>query len=47
MGRYMALAFHAPDRLPAAPPVPLPCREMTDTEMKARLLNWAQKGANA
>lgn len=43
----MALAFHAPDRLPAAPPVPLPCREMTDIEMKARLLNWAQKGANA
>ena len=41
--RAMALAYHAPEKLPS-PPVPiLPPGEMTDDEIKQRLLAWRGK----
>ena len=42
-GRYMALAVHAPERLPAHPAPRLSGREMTDDEMKQRLAAWRGK----
>lgn len=46
-GRYMALAVHAPDRLPAAPAPRFSGREMTDDEMKQRLVAWRGKEGTA
>ena len=42
LARLMALAVHAPDRLPP-PPSPSRLRPMTDDEMKQRLLAWRGK----
>lgn len=42
-GRCMALAVHAPERLPAAPAPRFSGREMTDDEMKRRLTAWRGK----
>lgn len=43
LGRMLALAFHAPDRLPSCPPPSLPPREINAEEMKQRLLAWRRK----
>ena len=40
--RLIALAIHAPDRLPP-PPSPVNRRPMTADEMKQRLLAWRGK----
>lgn len=45
LARYAALAFHAPDRLPPPPAVPI--GEMTADEMKQRLLAWRGKDASS
>jgi len=42
LGRYVALAFHAPDRMPPCP-APLPEGNMEPEEMKRRLLAWRGK----
>ena len=42
LSRLMALAVHAPDRLPAAP-ARVHGPAMTDEEMKQRLLSWRGK----
>lgn len=42
LSRYVALAIHAPEHLPG-PPVHGPVRDMTDEEMKQRLLAWRGK----
>ncbi|MBE5787970.1 MAG: hypothetical protein E7324_10640 [Clostridiales bacterium] len=41
LSRYIALAVHAPDRLPPPPVDNL--SPMTDEEMKRRLLSWRRK----
>ena len=41
LGRLLALAVHAPDKLPPPPAAPLP--DMTDDDMKRRLLAWRGK----
>ena len=41
LSRYTALAVHAPERLPPPPTEDMP--EMTDEEMKRRLLAWRRK----
>lgn len=41
LSRYIALAVHAPDRLPPRPAGDL--APMTDDEMKKRLLSWRRK----
>ncbi|MBE5783274.1 MAG: hypothetical protein E7329_08190 [Clostridiales bacterium] len=46
LGKMMALAFHAPDRLPSCPPPVPPSREMRADEMKKRLLAWRRKDEN-
>ena len=43
LARYTALAVHAPERLPAAPPASL--APMTSDQMKARFLNAVRKGS--
>lgn len=44
--RYIALAVHAPEKLPPRPVfLCAPQREMSDQEMKSRLLTWAEKEA--
>ena len=46
LGRYMALAVHAPDRLPPLPPPNVPASPMTDEEIKRRLMQIAGKEEN-
>ena len=41
LSRYMALAIHAPDKLPPPPMDEMP--EMTGDEIKRRLLAWRRK----
>lgn len=41
LARYVALAVHDPARLPDLPAPPL--SDMTDEEMKQRLLAWRRK----
>lgn len=41
LSRYVALAVHAPEKLPPPPADLLP--DMTDEEMKQRLLAWRGK----
>lgn len=41
--RSIALAIHAPERLPPPPPSLLPPGDMTDDEIKQRLLAWRGK----
>lgn len=43
LGQYMALAMHAPGRLPPLPPGLEARAPMTDDEMKRRLLAWRGK----
>lgn len=41
LAKLTALSLHAPDRLP--PPPEMPLEDMTDDEMKRRLLAWRGK----
>ena len=41
--RSLALAYHAPERLPPPPIVSPPPEDMTDDEIKQRLLAWRGK----
>lgn len=42
LARLIALSVHAPEKLPGPPPI-RHGREMTDEEMKQRLLSWRRK----
>ena len=41
--RSMALAIHAPERLPPPPTPSIPLEDMTDDQIKQRLLAWRGK----
>lgn len=43
LARFIALAVHAPDRLPPVPSFAAPGEAMTDEEMKNRLMRIAGK----
>lgn len=43
LGRYVALAVHAPSRLPPLPPPSAPSSPMPDEEIKRRLMQIAGK----